>query len=178
MSKKQKMGTYEHFCILIIVQSAWKEQDKQSIRDISLTERKKYVDFEYHFYHKLTYRDKKPEYSDCLLCNQVYSLLTNLKGNGEGILYQGHHYLEPDDTKDMVEYSKLMLAKNQVKKVYILYLDSLKELKRERINNLNYDEFKELIKEERYTLKEFETLFQEHEIKERILYEILRDKYY
>lgn len=178
MSKKQKKGTYEHFCILIIAQDEWKEQDKQSIRDISLTERKKYVEYDYHFYHKLTYRNKKPEYSDCLLCNQIYSLFTNLKGNREGIQYQGHHYLEPDDTKDIVGYTKLILAENQVKKVYILYLDSLKELKREEINNHNYDEFKELIKEERYSLEEFETQLQEHEIKERVLYEILREKYY
>ncbi|MHA1954840.1 MAG: hypothetical protein ACW96U_12940 [Candidatus Heimdallarchaeaceae archaeon] len=178
MSKKQKMGSYEHFCVLINAQDNWKEQDIQSVRDISLSQRKKYVDFDYHFYHKLTYRDKKPEYSDCLLCNQIYNLFANLKGNREGILYQGHHYLEPDDTKDIVEYTKLIFDKNQVKKVYILYLDSLKEFKREDINNLDYDEFKELIKEERYTLKEFESLLQENEIKERVLHELLREKYY
>lgn len=178
MSKKQKMGTYEHFCILINAQDNWKDQDKQLIRDISLSQRKKYVDYDYHFYHKLTYRDKKPDYGDCLLCNQIYSLFSNLKGNREGILYQGHHYLEPEDTKDIVEYIQLILAKNQAKKVYILYLDSLKELKRDGINKLNNEEFKELFKEERYTLKEFETLLQENEIKERVLYEILREKYY
>jgi hypothetical protein len=178
MSKKQKMGTYEHFCILIIAQNEWKDQDKQSIKSISLTERKKHIEYDYHFYHKLTHRDKKPEYSDCLFCNQIYKLFEDLKENREGILYHGHHYLEPEDTKDIVEFTKLILAENQVKKVYILYLDSLKEFKRENINNFNYNEFKDLITKKKNTLPEFETLLQDHEMKERVLYEILKEKYY
>ncbi len=178
MSKKQKMGTYEHFCILIMAQDGWRNQEKQSIRDISLSGRKMYVDFDYHFYHKLTYRDKKPEYSDCLLCTQIYKLFEDLKRNQDGILYQGHHYLEPEDTNDVVEFTKLILAKNQVKKVYILYLDSLKELKREVINKLNYDEFRELLTEVKYTQKEFGMALQNQELEERTLYEILREKYY
>lgn len=113
-----------------------------------------------------------------LLCNQIFILFSNLKGNRDSLLYQGHHYLEPDDVKDILEYSELILAHSKVKKMYVLYLDSFKDFKREVLNSLNIDGFKELITEKSFTLKEFKTTLRNHEFKERILYEILREKYY
>ena len=130
-----------------------------------MSERKKYVNYDYHFYHELTYRDEKPEYNDCLLCDQIYSLFVNLKGNRDSILYQGHHYLVPADIKDILEYTELILAHSKVKKVCILYLDSLKEFKRDVINNLNYNDLRELINDEKYTLDKFENVLQNEDFK-------------
>jgi hypothetical protein len=175
---KRKQGTYDHFCILILAQSPWKETDKERIKNISLNKRKEVRDHDYHFYHRLTYRDKQPEYSLCLLCNQIYKLFIDLKKDRDFILYQGHHYIEPDDFDDLLEFSKLLIDDEKVKKIYVLYVDSLVEFKTEDINKMFYDDFKALIYDRKCTIKAFESILDNQQFKERVLYEILKERYY
>ena len=52
---KRTEGNYEHFCILILGQEGWKDKDRENVKEISLSERKKVTHYDYHFYHKLTY---------------------------------------------------------------------------------------------------------------------------
>lgn len=181
MKKKRtrsKHGIYEHFCILVLAQSPWKEDDRERIRNISLTKRKNVRDHDYHFYHRLTYRDKQPEYSLCLLCSQIYKIFIKLKQDRDFILYQGHHYIEPDDFDDLLEFSKLLIAEEKVKKIYVLYLDNLKEFKTEEINNFYIEDLQALISNEKSTIEDFEKVLLLKELKQRTLYEIIKTSYY
>lgn len=175
---KSKQGTYEHFCILVLAQSPWKDLDKERIRNIALEKKKEIRDEDYHFYDRLVYRDKQPEYSLCLLCNQIYKLFINLKQDRDFILYQGHHYIVTDDYLDLLEFTKLLLSDEKVKKIYVLYLDSLIEFRKEDINKMFYDDFIELIYERKCTIKDFESIIHNQKFKERVLYEILKESYY
>lgn len=175
---KRKTGTYEHFCIVIIAQNPWKENDRESIRRIALEQRRNVRDQDYHFYHRLTHRNSEPENSLCTICKYVYRFLTELTDNRDYILYQGHHYILGEDFPDLLEFSKFLVEHEKIKKIFILDLDPLDEFKVDEIDGMSFNELKSLIIKETYILSEFENILRAQYFKKRILYEITKDSYY
>ena len=178
MVSKQKMGTYHHFCVVIIAQDKWSENDLNSVRN-PLLEKRRHTDAnKYGIFLKLTRRTKIPIYSDCHLCQPIYEWILNLKGKMDAIIYQGHHYITADDIPDMKVLINLILSNNRVKKMYILYIDSLGEIRRNKIESMNLDELKNIIKLKRTNRAEFISILENNGFKERIIYEIAKDSYY
>ncbi|MHA1199727.1 MAG: hypothetical protein ACTSQF_10405 [Candidatus Heimdallarchaeaceae archaeon] len=175
---KRKTGTYEHFCFFVLAQGSWKEKDRESIRNIALEQRMKFREFDYHFYDRLTYRDSDPENSLCTICTKIFGLFAELSDNKDNILYQGHHYVEPEDYPYLLEFSKMLLDHEKVKKLYVLDIDVLNEFKVEEINNFSYEDIRALISEESCTIEEFENILLSNNFKQRFLYDIIKTSYY
>ena len=105
MVRHQKMGAYEHFCVLIFAQGTWNDKDRESILKPLQEKHNEQRDDPYHLYLKLTRRDSKPQYSDCQICRPIYEMLEELKGQNDAILFQGHHYLIlEDDAEDLKDF--------------------------------------------------------------------------
>jgi len=171
--KRRKTGAYEHFCVLIFAQGTWKETDRESVRNLITDKVKTMREVPYNIYYKLTYRDQMPIYSDCHLCQPIYKTFEEFKGNNDGILYQGHHYLIPeDDFDDMKCLANLIISHNKVKKFYLLYLDSFREIKRTVLDKMNLDEFKEKLKFKKCNINDFILLIDNNKFKNRTVYEI------
>jgi len=177
MKKPKRMGTYEHFCLLVSAQGNWKDEDLREIRQSLIDERVKYRAENYPLIMKLVYRTEKPVYSDCQLCDPIYDLLQKKKANFQGIIYQGHHYLDPEDSTDMVDVVKILIENSKIKKIYILYLDAFRELKRNVINSMTYDELQDSIKTEKLSKSDFLNILKTDQFQIRTLYEILKDAY-
>jgi hypothetical protein len=133
---------------------------------------------EYGIFLKLTRRTEIPVYSDCHLCRPIYEWILNLKGEMDGIIYQGHHYLTADDIPEMITLVNLILSNNRVKKLYILYIDSLGEIRRNKIESMDIDGLKNIIKLKKTYTSEFNSILENNGFKERIIYEIAKDSYY
>ena len=175
MLKHQKYGTYEHFCLIIFAQGKWNEKDRQGIRKRLRDKRNEKKDSPYPLYTKLVYRDTMPKYADCKLCEPIYELLMELKGSNDGIIFQGHHYLIPeDDMEDMKELSGLILSIDSVKKFYLLYLDSFQEIKKTVIPKITLNELKEKLTTRKCKIEEFKGIIIDNRFQSRIIYEILR----
>ena len=175
MVKHQKMGAYEHFCVLIFAQGTWNESDRQSIIKPLQEKHNEQRDDPYHLYLKLTRRDKMPQYSDCQLCRPIYEMLEEFKGKNDALLYQGHHYLIlEDDKEDLKDFTKFVLSKDKVKKLYILYLDSFKEIKRTIISTMSIQDLKEKLTQKRVNTPEFIEILNENSFNSRTIYEITK----
>ena len=175
MGKPKKKGAYEHFCVLIFAQGTWTDQDIESIRGPLLEKRKMQKDLPYPLFTKLVPRSEKPTYGDCHVCGPIYDLLKEIQGSNDGILYQGHHYIIPeDDMDDMKELARLIMNNSKVKKVYILYLDSFGEIDRNIIKKWELSDLKANIQHKKYSLVDFEKLIDYNNFRERIIYEIYR----
>jgi hypothetical protein len=173
MAKHRKTGAYEHFCVLIFAQGTWKETDKDSVRNLIKEKLKSLKEAPYNIFYKLTYRDKMPIYADCHICQPIYKMFEEFKGNNDGILYLGHHYLIPeDDFEDMKSLTNLILSHNKVKKFYLLYLDGFKEIKRTILNEMNLEEFKEKLKFKKCNSNDFILIIDNDKFKNRTVYEI------
>ncbi len=177
MKKSKRMGTYEHFCVLVTAQGNWKDEDIREIKQSLIDERVKHQAEDYPLIMKFVHRTEKPVYSDCQLCAPIYDLLVNVQGNYQGIIYQGHHYLDPEDSTDMMDVVKILFGNRKVKKIYILYLDSFRELKRDAINSMTYDELQNSIKTEKSSKSDFLNILKKDQFQIRTLYEILKDAY-
>ena len=175
---KTKFGTYEHFCILILSQDSWKEYDRDSILSISREKLLEYRDHDYNFYDKLTYRSSEPNNILCPICKVVYRLLIELTNNRDHIMFLGHHYVEPEDYPYLIEFSKMILNHEKVKKVFLLNLDRMIEFKVAEIENLSFDDLKSLISQESCTRDELENILQTQKFKYRTLYDIVKTRYY
>ncbi|MHA1917621.1 MAG: hypothetical protein ACTSUV_04830 [Candidatus Ranarchaeia archaeon] len=178
MGSKQKIGAYDHFCLVVIAQGQWADKDYEVVRDFLIQKRKKYTTDEFGFFLKLTHRKEIPIYSDCPICQPIYQWLTNLKGQNDGLIYQGHYFITPEDFPEMNELVHILLSNEKVKKLYILYLDSLGELKRTAINNMDMEDITNLIKTKKIKKTEISEILTNEEFKERIMYEINRETYY
>ena len=175
--KRRKTGAYEHFCVLIFAQGTWKETNRESVRNLIKDKVKTMREVPYNIYYKLTYRDQMPIYSDCHLCQPIYKTFEEFKGNNDGILYQGHHYLIPeDDFDDMKCLANLIISHNKVKKFYLLYLDSFREIKRTVLDKMNLDEFKEKLKFKKCNINDFFLLIDNNKFKNRTVYEISKSR--
>ncbi|MHA2150134.1 MAG: hypothetical protein ACXAAN_15965, partial [Candidatus Thorarchaeota archaeon] len=102
MVRKQKKGENEHFCVLIYAQGQWSESDRESVEEPIKDVVRTYTPEPYPFFLKLTRRLEPFSPGDCKLCTPVYDFLQELKGQSNGTLYLGHHYIIPeDDLEDM-----------------------------------------------------------------------------
>ncbi len=177
MVKSRKTGTYEHFCVLIFAQGTWKEADKESVRNLIIEKLKAKSDIAYNVYYKLTYRDQIPIYADCHLCQPIYKMFEEFKGNNDGILYQGHHYLIPeDDFEEMKSLANLIISDSKVKKFFLLYLDNFREIKRTILNDMNLEELKEKLKFKKCTITDFISIVDNNKFENRTVYEISKDR--
>lgn len=173
MPKHRKYGTYEHFCLIIFAQGNWNEKDRESIRSPLRDKHNEKTDSPYPLFTKLIYREKMPKYADCKLCQPIYELLMELKGTNEGIIFQGHHYLIPeDDMEDMKELTDLILSNDNVKKFYLLYLDSFHEIKKTEIPKITLNELKEKLSAQKCKIDELKRKISTNSLQSRIIYEI------
>ena len=175
MVKHQKYGTYEHFCLIIFAQGNWNEKDRQSIRSRLRDKRNEKKDLPYPLFTKLVYREEKPKYADCKLCEPIYDMLMELKGSNDGIIYQGHHYLIPeDDMEDIKDLADLILGDNKVKKFYLLYFDSFHEIKKTIIPTITLNDLKEKMTTKKCKIEVFKEIIDEKKFQSRIIYEVLK----
>ncbi len=79
---------------------------------------------------------------------------------------------------DFVEFSKMLLAHERVKKIYVLDLDSLIEFKVDTIDNFSYEDVRALISKESCSIEEFENILLSQEFKQRTLYDVIKNSYY
>ncbi len=178
MVKHRKTGAYEHFCVLIFAQGIWKEIDKESVRNLITEKLKSLKGAPYNIFHKLTYRDQMPIYADCHICQPIYKMFEEFKGNNDGILYQGHHYLIPeDDFEDMKCLANLIISHSKVKKFYLLYLDGFKEIKRTILSEMNLEEFKHKLKFKKSSINDFISMIDNNKFKNRTVYEISKNHF-
>jgi len=177
MVKHRKTGAYEHFCVLIFAQGTWKETDKNTVRKLIIEKAKNMKDVPYNIFNKLTYRDEMPIYSDCHLCQPIYKMFEEFKGNNNGIMYQGHHYLIPeDDFDDMKSLANLIISHKKVKKFYLLYLDSFGEIKRTSLDDMTLEEFKKKLIFEKCNIEDFLLILDNKKFKNRTVYEISKSR--
>ncbi|MBY8988124.1 MAG: hypothetical protein KGD61_06685 [Candidatus Lokiarchaeota archaeon] len=177
MVKHTKTGAYEHFCVLIFAQGTWKETDRDSVRNLIKEKMKSMKEASYNIFFKLTYRDQIPIYADCHLCQPIYKMFEEFKGNSDGILYQGHHYLIPeDDFDDMKSLANLIISHSKVKKFYLLYLDGFKEIKRTGLDKMNLEQFKEKLKFNKCTIHDFILIIDNNRFRNRTVYEISKSR--
>jgi hypothetical protein len=177
MVKHRKTGAYEHFCVLIFAQGTWKETDRDSVRSLIREKVKSVKEASYNIFDKLTYREQMPIYADCHLCQPIYKMFEEFKGNNDGILYQGHHYLIPeDDFDDLKCLANLIISHNKVKKFYILYIDGFGEIKRTILNNMNLEQFKEKLIFKKCAINDFLLLIDNNNFENRTVYEITKSR--
>jgi len=177
MVKHRKTGAYEHFCVLIFAQGTWKETDRDSVRNLIKEKVHSMKETPYNIFDKLTYRDQMPIYADCHLCQPIYKMFEEFKGNNYGILYQGHHYLIPeDDLNDMKLLANLIISHSKVKKIYLLYLDGFREIKRTILDKMNMEEFKEKLEFKKCKIDDFISIIDNNSFKNRTIYEISKSR--
>ena len=175
MVRHQKMGTYEHFCVLIFAQGTWNDKERESLLKPLREKHNEQRDDPYHLFLKLTRRDSVPQYSDCQLCRPIYELLEEIKGQNDALLFQGHHYLIiEDDAEDLKYLVKFVLSKESVKKLYLLYLDSFKEIKKTIISTMSLQDLKDKLTEKRVNTPEFISFLDENNFSSRTIYEITK----
>ncbi len=175
MSRHQKIGAYEHFCVLIFAQGTWNEKDRESILTHLQEKHNEQRDDPYHLYLKLTRRDKMPQYSDCQICRPIYEMFEEIKGQNDALLFQGHHYLIlEDDVEDLKDLVKFLLSKDKVKKLYLLYLDGFKEIKKTVIRMMSLQDLKEKLTRKRVSQTKFINSLNEMNFSNRTLYEITK----
>ena len=177
MVKHRKTGAYEHFCVLIFSQGTWKETDKESVRNVIKNKIKSMKNASYNIFYKLTYRDQIPIYADCHICQPIYKMFKEFQGDNSGILYQGHHYLIPeDDYDDMKNLASLIISHKKVKKFYLLYLDGFREIKKTILDKMNLEEFREYVLFKKCNIKDFLLIVDNNKFKNRTVYEISKNK--
>lgn len=143
------------------------------MRNLILDKLKTIKGTQYHLFNKLTYREQMPIYSDCHLCQPIYKMFDIIKGNNDGILYQGHHYLIPeDDFDDLKSLVNLIIFHHKVKKFYLIYLDSFNEIKRTTLNAMTLEELKELLNFEKCDIDDFLMIIDRNKFENRTVYEI------
>ena len=159
--------------MLIFGQGQWSESDRQSveepIREVVTT----YTPDPYPFFLKLTRRTEDPR--SCKMCTPTYELLSELKGQADGILYLGHHYLiTEDDLEDMSKFVKMVLENDNVKKMYMLYLDGFRDIKRTQLAQWDSETLKTHIETKTISKSDFLDAISESRFDNQVLYEIVK----
>jgi hypothetical protein len=104
-------------------------------------------------------------------------LFEEIKGNNDGILYQGHHYLIPeDDFNDLKSLANLILSQSKVKKFYLLYLDGLGEIKRTALETMTLEDLKEFVNFEKCNIDDFLFILDGNKFKNRTIYEVSKGR--
>ncbi len=116
-----------------------------------------------------------PQYSDCHLCRHIYEMLGEIKDQNDALLFRGHNYqIIEDDVEALKDLAKMLLSKNKVKKLYLLYLDSFKEIKTTVINTMNLQALKEKLAQKRVNTPMFINILHEKNFSSRTIYEITK----
>jgi len=175
MVRKRKTGTYEHFGVLLYGQGQWSEDDRQSvvgpIQDVIRT----YTSDPYPYFLKLTRVSETFQPGECALCTPIHAMFQELKGQSDGILYLGHHYIIPeDDLEDMATFVKMVLDNEQVKKMYILYIDGFGDIKKTELSQWDLETLKTHLETQTITKSDFLAALSEDKFNNRVLYEIVK----
>ncbi|MHA1966038.1 MAG: hypothetical protein ACXACG_12460 [Candidatus Thorarchaeota archaeon] len=175
MVRKQKKGENEHFCVLIYAQGQWSESDRESVEEPIKDVVRTYTPEPYPFFLKLTRRLEPFSPGDCKLCTPVYDFLQELKGQSNGTLYLGHHYIIPeDDLEDMTRFVKMVLDNEKVKKMFMLFLDGFGEVKRTELALWDIETLKSQITTRSLRRDDFLTEIDSGKFDNRTLYEIIK----
>ena len=175
MVRKRKKGAYEHLCVLIFGQGQWSDADRQSISQSIIDETRNYSADRYPFFMKLTRRNEPFNPGACDICVPTYDLIQELKGQADGIIYLGHHYLIPDDDlEDMAKFVKLVLENDNVKKMYMLYLDGFGDIKRTQLAKWDLETLKAHIETKTINKSDFLVAISEGRFDNQVLYEIVK----
>jgi hypothetical protein len=173
MPRKNKKGEYEHFCVLIFAQGQWSESDMQSVLEPIQKVITTNTPDPYPFFLKLTRRTEDPR--NCMMCTPAYELLSELKGQADGIIYLGHHYIIPeDDLEEMARFVKMVLDYERVKKMYMLYLDGFGEIKRTELSQWDLETLKSHIETKTSNMSDFLKQIESGKFDNRVLYEIVK----
>ncbi|MBE0526628.1 MAG: hypothetical protein IH631_06770 [Candidatus Thorarchaeota archaeon] len=175
MVRKKNKGAYEHFGVLIYGQGKWSETDRQSvvkpIQDVVRT----YTKDPYPFFLKLTRVSEPFQPGECTVCTPIHEMFQELKGQADGILYLGHHYIIPeDDLEDMASFVKMVLDNDSVKKMYLLYIDGFGDIKRTELAQWDLETLKAHIETQTITKSDFLAALSEDKFNSRVLYEIVK----
>ncbi len=175
MARKQKKGAYEHFCVLIYGQGQWSERDRQSIEQPIRKVITTYTPDQYPFFLKLTKRTEPFSPGSCTICGPASDLLQELKGQADGIIYLGHHYIIPeDDLEDMATFIRMVFDNEKVKKMYMLYFDGFGEVKKTELSQWNLETLKLHIETKTCNKSQFLTDLESGKFENRVLYEIVK----
>ncbi|MBY8998238.1 MAG: hypothetical protein KGD60_10925 [Candidatus Thorarchaeota archaeon] len=173
MPRKNKKGEYEHFCVLIVAQGQWSDSDRQSVEEPIRKVITTHTPDPYPFFLKLTRRTEDPQ--SCKMCTPAYELLLELKGQADGIIYFGHHYIIPmDDLEDMARFVKMVLDNEKVKKMHMLYLDGFGEIKRTELSQWDLETLKSHIETKTCNMSDFLKQIENGKFDNRVLYEIVK----
>jgi hypothetical protein len=171
--RKFKKGEYEHFCVLIYPQGQWSESDRQSVEEPIRKVITTYTPDPYPFFLKLTRRTEDPQ--SCKICTPTYELLSELKGQTDGIIYLGHHYIIPeDDIGDMASFVNMVLDNEKVKKMYILYLNGFGEVKRSELAQWDLEILKSHVQTRTLSKGDFLTEIESGKFDNQVIYEITK----
>jgi hypothetical protein len=109
------------------------------------------------------------------MCTPAYELLSELKGQADGIIYLGHHYIIPeDDLEEMARFVKMVLDYERVKKMYMLYLDGFGEIKRTELSQWDLETLKSHIETKTSNMSDFLKQIESGKFDNRVLYEIVK----
>jgi hypothetical protein len=175
LTRKQKKGAYEHLCVLIYGQGQWSESDRQSIeqpiRKVITTN----TPDPYPFFLKLTKITEPFIPGSCDICGPTYGILQELKGQADGIIYLGHHYIIPeDDLEDMATFVRMVFDNEKVKKMYMLYLDGFGEVKKTELSQWDLETLKSHIETKTSNMSDFLKQIESGKFDNRVLYEIVK----
>jgi hypothetical protein len=175
MTRTRKKGAYEHFCVLIYGQGQWSESDRQSIQQPIRKVITTYTPDPYPFFLKLTKITEPFILGSCDICGPTYNLLKELKGQAEGIIFLGHHYIIPeDDLEDMADFVRMVFDNEKVKKMYMLYLDGFGDVKKTELSQWNLETLKSHITTKTYNKSQFIGDIESGKFENRVLYEIVK----
>ncbi|TFG95273.1 hypothetical protein E4H12_13595 [Candidatus Thorarchaeota archaeon] len=175
MVRKSKKGAYEHFCVLLYGQGQWSEADRQSVVAPILKIVKTYTPDPYPFFLKLNPVGESFQPGGCAICTPIHTLFQELKGQADGILYLGHHYIIPeDDLEDMASFVKMVLDNDLVKKMYILYIDGFGDIKKTELAQWDLETLKTHIETQTVTRSDFLTTLSDGRFNNRVIYEIVK----
>ncbi len=136
---------------------------------------RRYTPDPYPFFLKLTKRSKPFSPGDCAICTPVQEMFQELQGQADGVLYIGHHYLIPDDDlEDMAKFVRMVLENDNVKKMYMLYLDGFGEIKRTQLAHWELETLKTYIETKTISKSDFLAALNEGRFDNRVLYEIVK----
>ena len=171
-----------HFCLRINPQGNWKETDRRillsKIQDYRriLTQK---TGYDYNLFDKLTRISERPAEGYCNLCGLLYDILENKDPDTETILFLGHHHIYLDeDQSEMITLVEILRDDPKVKKFQLLYLDSLSEMKKTKIAEMQMIAVRNKITIKDVEVSTFIDILKDREFEIRTLYKVQRDSYY
>lgn len=180
--KRSKKGSHTHFCLRIIPRGKWKETDRRVLLNKIQEYRRAFTlksGYDYHLFDKLTRISERPVGRYCNLCGLLYDILENKDPRTDTILFLGHHYLIiEEDLPEMITLIEMLKDDPKVKKFHMLYLDSLTEMKKTKIAEMQQSDVRNKITHKIIKISAFIDILTQRKFEIRTLYEVQRDSYY